>query len=136
MTQHACSEWNLETQVAKARESEGSAVWRVALTPPQPSECHWHCSHPHFGLPDFSLSVISRPTAKHLKPQNPEANNSCSLLGFRTQPQTHPFSKSPHQNFQSRREVRRLGWFQLELLMNLPAKSNQAHGGNPKKRWA
>lgn len=47
----------------------------------------------------------SQPTAKHLKPQDPEANDCSRLLGFRTGPQIHPYSKSPHQNVQSWRKI-------------------------------
>lgn len=67
----------------------------------------------------------SQPTAKHLKPQNPEANNCCSLLGFRTRPQIHPYYKSPHQNSQS--------W--SGLWTSWP-KAPQHMKGTPREKWS
>lgn len=60
MSQHACWEWNPETQDANVQILEGSLIWRMwaSSPPPHPSEFHQHCQHPPFGLLDFSLSVI------------------------------------------------------------------------------
>lgn len=133
MSQHACWEWNPETQDATAQIFEGSLIWKMlaSLPPPHPSEFHWHSASSLWST-GFLPFCHSQPTAEHRKPPSPEANDYCSLLGFRTRPQIHPYSKPPPPNIQSWRKIQS---FLLERLMNILAESYPVHGGNPAKRW-
>lgn len=91
----------------KCPDIEGSLIWGMweSLPPSHPSAFPWRCQHPPLGLLGFSLSVVLIQQPNTSNSQNLETNNNCSRLVFRTRPQIHLCSKSPHQNIQSRRKI-------------------------------
>lgn len=134
MTQHACWEWNPETQEANTQLLEGNLIWRILefLPPPYPSEFHWHCQHPPFGLLGFSLSVILN---QQPNTSNPRILRQIAVAVCWVSGPDHRSIPIPSHFTKTSRAEGRFRQFLLEQFMNILAKSYPACRGNPKKRW-